>query len=511
MNEFLSALGNGVVGIPLRPLLYMAGAAATAAGIYYYVKRADGKETTSDPEVTTEDPVCDQATEPALLQPAEVPQHQLTDAVTKAEEKIQKLVVSNTQLEERVRELEELLCEACRDDMKSKVSLAEAEEKHQTAVETIAQLKLEKSSLKDQVETRQGTVQYMGNLLHPVEVEKSGLKDQVETLRGTVQDMGNLLHAVEVEKSGLKDQVETLRGTVQDMGNLLHAVEVEKSGLKDQVETLRGTVQDMENMLSETHTECDKLMNECECEREDHNILKYEYEEMKETLNNKEELLKVSLSEAEEKHQMALETIAELKVKKSGLKDQVKTLQGRMELTGNVHNETYQCAIRLMTEIQVKDDEMKRLIDADKIVKVTLPEAEEEHQKDVETIAQLKVEKSDLKDQVESLQERVRYTENLLRFVELEKSDLTSEMKRLQRRVQTVVKHVCETDWEIGTRVYLQLKNDEMNKRLIDAEELLKVNFPSHETMLLYCLCVCVCVLVSSHFGDILSFFPNTF
>ncbi|KAF4082810.1 hypothetical protein AMELA_G00132490 [Ameiurus melas] len=278
-----------------------------------------------------------------------------------------------------------------------------------------------------------------------------------------------------MEKSGLKDQVETRQGTMQDMGNLLNAVEVEKSGLKDQVETLQGTVQDMENMLSETHTECDKLMNRVSVSREDHNILKCEYEEMKKTLINKEELLNVFLSEAEEKHQMDLETIAQLKVKKSGLKDQVKTLQGRMAVTGNVHNETYQCAIRLMTEIRVKDNEMKRLIDVDKIVKVTLPEAEEEHQKDVETIAQLKMERSDLKDQVESLQERVRYTENLLHFVEVEKSDLTSEMKRLQRRVQTMVKHVCETDWEIGTRVYkLQLKNDEMKKRLIDAEELLK-------------------------------------
>ncbi|XP_053491414.1 conserved oligomeric Golgi complex subunit 4-like isoform X2 [Ictalurus furcatus] len=77
MNTFLSELGAGVVDGPLRPLLYTARAAATAAGIYYHVKRGDGNET-SDPEVTTEDPVCDRATEPALLQPTEVPQDQLT-------------------------------------------------------------------------------------------------------------------------------------------------------------------------------------------------------------------------------------------------------------------------------------------------------------------------------------------------------------------------------------------------------------------------------------------------
>ncbi|KAF4082739.1 hypothetical protein AMELA_G00154980 [Ameiurus melas] len=244
MIKFFTALGAGVVDVPLRPLLYTAGAAATTAGIYYYVKQGDGKTTTSDPEVTTEDPVCDRPTEPALLKPTEVPQDQLTDAVTEAEEKIQKLVGSNTQLQESVRELEELLWEARRDDMKSKALQAEAEEKHQKAEETITQL----------------------------EVEKSDLTKQVETLQETVQNLGNL--------------------------------------------------------LSETHRECDTLlMNECERDQEAHSILQAENKKMKKTLMDKEELLKVFLIEAEEKHQKALETIAQLEVDKSALTKQVETLQ----------------------------------------------------------------------------------------------------------------------------------------------------------------------------------------
>ncbi|XP_017344874.1 putative golgin subfamily A member 6-like protein 3 isoform X2 [Ictalurus punctatus] len=227
MNKFLSALDTSVADAPLRPLLYTAGAAATAAGIYYYVKR-DGKTTTSDSEVTTEDPVCDWATEPALLQPMEVPLDQVTNAVTEAEEKIQKLVMSNTQLEERVRELEELLCEARRDGMKSKASQAEAEEKHQKAEETITQLEEEKSDL-----TKQG----------------------------------------------------------------------------------------------------------CERDQEADSILQVENKKMKKTLMDKEELLKVFLIEAEEKHQKALETIAQLEVDKSDLTKQLETLQDMWILLGEAHRE----------------------------------------------------------------------------------------------------------------------------------------------------------------------------
>ncbi|XP_053469040.1 uncharacterized protein LOC128600514 isoform X1 [Ictalurus furcatus] len=106
---------------------------------------------------------------------------QLKNAVAEDEEKIQKLVVSNTQLEERVRELEELLCEACRDcDMKSKVSLAEAEERLQKALESIDELEVEKSNLNIQVEMLRGSVQDMVILLHVIEGQSDQLKNVSE-------------------------------------------------------------------------------------------------------------------------------------------------------------------------------------------------------------------------------------------------------------------------------------------------------------------------------------------
>ncbi|XP_053539043.1 myosin-9 [Ictalurus punctatus] len=518
------------------------------------------------------DPVCDQATEPALLQPTEVPQDQLTNAVTEAEEKNQKLVVSNTQLEERVRELEELLCEARRDDMKSKVSLAEAEEKHQMAVETIAQLKVEKSDLKDQVKKLRGTVQDMENLLHAAEVEKSDLKDQAKTLQGRVRYTENLLHFVEVEKSGLttkveslqrrvktmvkdvcdtdwelgtcvhevqvnndeikkhlidaeeilkvnftsheittavvfcislseaeekhqtaveiiaqleveksglKDQVESLQRTVENIGNLLHLVEVEKSDLKNQVETLQRTVQDMGNLLHVVDVEKPGLKEQVE-------LLQGTIQNMGDLLHAVEvekSDLKVQVKTLQGRVENMQNQPHPVEKEKSVLNDQVKTLQGRLRLMWNMLNETYKWAIGVMNEVQVKDDEMKKhLIHAEEILKVTLPEAEEEHQKDVETIAQLKVEKSDLKDQMKTLQGRVRYTENLLHFVEVEKSGLITQVESLQRRVKTVVKDVCDTDWELGTCVHeVQVKNNEIKKHLIHAEEILKVSMAEAE------------------------------
>ncbi|TSU37059.1 hypothetical protein Baya_12883 [Bagarius yarrelli] len=114
---------TGVADLQLRHLLFATGAAAaaTAAGMYFYVKWSNAEKTSDHKDTTSsQDPVCKQATEQIVLQPSELLQDQMTKPVAVAEEKIKKLVMSNTQLEDRVRELEELLCEAFTDcDIKS--------------------------------------------------------------------------------------------------------------------------------------------------------------------------------------------------------------------------------------------------------------------------------------------------------------------------------------------------------------------------------------------------------
>ncbi|TSU37060.1 hypothetical protein Baya_12884 [Bagarius yarrelli] len=157
MAKFVSKVETARADNPLRPLLIGTGAAAIAGEIFFYGKRSDGEQTTSDSDVTTApgDPVCIEWTP---VQPAEVLQEQTTNA--EAEAKIQASAVSDTKLEDRIKELEELLYEALRDcDMKNEVetndmkkplkhkeeellkfSLAKAEEQHQKAVKIIAQL-----------------------------------------------------------------------------------------------------------------------------------------------------------------------------------------------------------------------------------------------------------------------------------------------------------------------------------------------------------------------------------
>ncbi|XP_017333568.1 leucine-rich repeat flightless-interacting protein 1 isoform X1 [Ictalurus punctatus] len=371
MKTFLSALGAGVAKLRLRPLMYTTGTAATAAAIYYYVKRGDGKKTTSDPEVTPEDPVCDQAMEPALVQPIEVPRDQVMGAVRRAEEKIQKLVVSSTKLEDRVKELEELLCEArneCErereahfilqseyDEMKEnlmdkkqllKVSQSEDEKKHQKAVETIAQLEVENSDLKDQVERLQGRVQNMENLLHATEWECDKLVNDFHMEEDEIKK--GVIHIMELLKVSLAEDEEKHQKAVETIAQL----EVEKSDLKDQVERLRLRVWEMENLLHETYRWSADQMNECEREREAYVILQSEYDEMKENLMDKEQLLKVSQSEDEPKPQKAVETIAQLVMEKADLIDQVERLRLRVWEMENLHHETYRWSADQMNECE---------------------------------------------------------------------------------------------------------------------------------------------------------------
>ncbi|XP_053486547.1 leucine-rich repeat flightless-interacting protein 1-like isoform X3 [Ictalurus furcatus] len=243
--------------------------------------------------------VCVQGTEPALVQPAEVPQDQVMDSVTPADEKMQKLVVCSTQLEESMRELEELLCEACRDDLESKSSIAKLEEKHQKAEETIAQLEAEKAILTNQVEKLQGTLQNMGNMLTETHRECDELTDEYER----EQEAHSILQKESDEmKETLTQKEELLQVSLaeaeekyQKAEESIAQLEVEKANLTNQVEKLQEKVQNIENMLTESRRECEALMNEYERKQEAHSILKeleMKNNEMKQTLMEKEELLK---------------------------------------------------------------------------------------------------------------------------------------------------------------------------------------------------------------------------
>ncbi|XP_059427350.1 leucine-rich repeat flightless-interacting protein 2 isoform X10 [Carassius carassius] len=65
----------------------------------------------------------------------------------------------------------------------------------------------------------------------------------------------------------------------------------EKTNLMYQVDTLRDTLMELEEFLCETRRECEEKNRDFERERHAHNVLKFQFEEMKETLKQSEELL----------------------------------------------------------------------------------------------------------------------------------------------------------------------------------------------------------------------------
>ncbi|KAK3533295.1 hypothetical protein QTP70_015170, partial [Hemibagrus guttatus] len=227
-----------------------------------------------------------------------------------------------------------------------KVSLAEAEEKHQKAVETITQLEKERFNLTEQVKTLQDTVEDMGNQLCDTRLQCDELKNECEREQKAhrllkskyhemIETLTNNEKSLKVNSLVMKLSLAAAEEKHQKAVETITQLEEERTDLTDQVKTLRNRVEGMGNQLCDTRLQFDELKNECEREQKAHRLLKSEYHEMMETLKNKEKLLKVSLSEAEEKHQKAVETITKLEEEKYILTGQVKTLRDTMEDMGN--------------------------------------------------------------------------------------------------------------------------------------------------------------------------------
>ncbi|KAK2869653.1 hypothetical protein Q7C36_001524 [Tachysurus vachellii] len=336
MDKFLSVFRAYSPERPLRPLLLATGAAAAAAGIYYLVKWTDGNKTTANPEDTSDpgDPVCNGATEPALVRLTEVVQDQMKECEREQE--------AHSRLQLHYHEMMETLTNS---ETVLKASLGEVEEKHQKALETITQLEQEKSNLTYQVKTLQNTMQDMGNQLFYTHMQCEELKNKCEKeqeaqrlLNFEYQEMmETLTNSETVLKASLAEaekKHQKAEKKHQKAVKTITQLRKEKFNLRDQMKTLRNTMQYMGNQLFYTHLQCDELKKKCERVQKANRLLKSKYQGMMETLTNSETLLKASLAEAEEKHQKAeekhqkaVETINQLKQAKSNLTDQVKSLQ----------------------------------------------------------------------------------------------------------------------------------------------------------------------------------------
>ncbi|XP_026990022.2 golgin subfamily A member 6-like protein 22 isoform X1 [Tachysurus fulvidraco] len=473
-----------VLDLLLRHLLLVAGAAVVTVCIYYYVQRDDGEQTTADTEDTTvpEDPVYEQTTEPALVRPTEVVQDQMMEAESEAEEKIQELVVPKIQLEDRVKELEELLCEARRSyDLKSKECELEQEAhsilqtENDKMKKTIAQLEEQNDQMSSQEllmnvilaeaeEKHQKDVKTITQLVE----EKSDLEERVEALRDTLRKTKNLLNESKRKFDDMFNEQDqethcSLCLENQEMQDTIVQMEMERSEKLIQMENQKNKMKDLGNLVFDMNMEIAHLTNEQKRAREDCSILRAENMKMK----KEEELLKVTLSEAEEQHQKDLETITQLEEENSELTEKVQALRDTVEEMGKELLETNRECEELMTDreahsiLQSEVNEMKKiisqleeqnsemkitLIHKEELLKVTRAKAEEQHQKDVETIVQLEEENYDLTEKVEALRGTVE--------------ELGKELLEFNRECDELMN-------EQEAHSILQSENSEMKKTLI--------------------------------------------
>ncbi|KAK3567051.1 hypothetical protein QTP86_009006 [Hemibagrus guttatus] len=197
---------------------------------------------------------------------------------------IQKLVVSKVQLQNRVRDLEELLCQARRDcDLKSKEYEQEQEahiilqcKYHQTLfykeklLEEREQVREAHSILLAEKEEMIKTLTHKAELLKEREQMKKAyiilqaennetlthLEEENIEMKKTLLDQEELLRVTLAEaEENRQKYVETIAQLEKEKNEMKKTITQleEKSDLTEKVETLRDTVEKLRNQLTETH------------------------------------------------------------------------------------------------------------------------------------------------------------------------------------------------------------------------------------------------------------------
>ncbi|KAF4087285.1 hypothetical protein AMELA_G00093810 [Ameiurus melas] len=363
MRNLMSLARSVAADLPVRPLLYAAGAAVTAAGVYCYFKKREDGERTAEPadKSLTDDPVQMVCSESALVEShlmSDVDGVRVTqtdsavpeDSLREAAEKNQKDEVPSapvdserSKLEDRVRELEEL-CEIHQEcDIQTKnlqVCLAEAENKYEKLMESNAQLENDNSTLISDMDLLQGSVQQQNKELHETyrkcsmismeyEQEREAhnfLKSQYDQMKETLTHNEESLKNLQVS---LADAESKYKQVLESNAQL----EKENFHLTSDSDILQDSMQDYAEELLEAHEKCHMKTMECEQEREAHSILKSEYEEMRENLTHDKESLndmQVSLDLANRQREQVMNCNAELHKENSDLISDSEVLQDSM-------------------------------------------------------------------------------------------------------------------------------------------------------------------------------------
>ncbi|KAK3506166.1 hypothetical protein QTP70_015318, partial [Hemibagrus guttatus] len=381
--------------------------------------------------------MCDDATQTDSAVPEE--------SVSEAEEKSQKGEVSSSLLdsersilEERVRELEELLCEAQREcERKHKVTLAEPEEKHEQATESVDQLQKQDADLMSQVDTLQDTVQELANLLAETHTECTDTTRLYETelnIRKRMQSEFNQ------KEENFNQEISSLRDTLTEAERKYEHVmesnahlEIKNSKLWSDVRLMQDAMLELDKELSLTRIHCNEitrecalkkrelnnlqskqngteetLLKECECEKETHSVLKFD----KMTSTHHEELLHGIQDETKRLYRKVTTSHDHLKRDEelNKLRESVQQLEREL-------SESFRKCEERKRECE-REKEAHNVLKCDKMTSTHLKEllqgSQAEAEEKFEFTAQLENENSDLKSQVKTLQGTLQGLSSLL-------------------------------------------------------------------------------------------------
>ncbi|XP_047666418.1 COP1-interactive protein 1-like isoform X1 [Tachysurus fulvidraco] len=376
------------------------------------------------------DPVCNGATEPALVRLTEVVQDQMKVSLANAEDQPQKDLDTITQLKQKNSDLTDqvvimienmgkckqlmfdhstefanLIKECVQDWEKTlKVSLAKAEKKQQKAVKIITQLEKEKSDLTNQLETLKGTVRVMEKQLSETHLQHAELRVSLANAEEQHQKDLDTITQLKQKNSDLTDQVVTMIESMEESKQLMfdHSAEFDnliKECVLDWEETLKVSIAKAEKkqwkavkIITQLEKEKSDLTNQLETLKGTVRVMEKQLSETH--LQHAE--LRVSLANAEEQHQKDLDTITQLVQENSDLTDQVVIRKGSIEACKQLmfdHSTEFANLIKACVQ------------DWEEILKVSLAKAEHKQQKAAKIITQLEKEKSDLTNQLETLKD----------------------------------------------------------------------------------------------------------
>ncbi|XP_052455210.1 leucine-rich repeat flightless-interacting protein 2-like isoform X2 [Carassius gibelio] len=112
----------------------------------------------------------------------------------------------------------------------------------------------------------------------------------------------------------------------------------EKTNLMYQVDTLRDTLMELEELLCETRRECEEKTRDFEREHHAHSVLKFQFEEMKETLRQSEESVTVT-QQSRGKQPDYIREIADLQETLEWKDKKIRALERQKEYSDIIHDE----------------------------------------------------------------------------------------------------------------------------------------------------------------------------